>query len=155
MRILGIDYGRRRFGLSLSDETQSLASPLAPLRRETPDADLRAIAKIVSEHAVVEVVVGLPINMDGSQGEMCDEVGQFVSFLATRLRLAVHTFDERMTSMEAERVLIQGNVTRKRRRELRDGLAAVLILQGFLDRRRNTPLEGSDDENGRSVGSAF
>jgi putative Holliday junction resolvase len=137
MRVLGIDYGRRRLGVAISDEEQILASPLPPLTRTGSDDDLlRALGDLVNARSVGEIVVGLPINMDGSHGEMSEEVSGFAEELRRALRLPVHTFDERMTSMEADRVLIEANITRKRRKLLRDGLAAVLILQGFLDRRR-------------------
>ena len=117
MRILGIDYGRRHIGLAVSDEAGFLARPLDPYQRtHSLRKDLEHLARLVREFEAGTIVVGLPLNMDGSKGEM-----------------AVVVLDERLTSSEAERVLLEGNVKRKDRKRLSDGLAAALILQGYLD----------------------
>jgi len=141
MRVLGIDYGTKRLGLAVSDETGVLASPLPTLHRTEEAEDLRRIASIVAERGVTSIVVGLPINMDGTHGPMCQEVREFSARIANEIGVPVDTFDERLTSMEAERVLIEAGIQRKRRKGIRDGLAAVLILQGFLDRCRHTTSE--------------
>lgn len=132
MRILGIDYGRRRLGLALSDEDEILASPLPFLERCRIDHDLTSLSALIAEKNVERIVLGLPLNMDGSCGEMTNEVLSFAAALRERTRLPVETFDERLTSVEAERVLVQANLSRKRRKGLRDSLSAVLILQGYL-----------------------
>ena len=135
MRILGIDYGRRRLGLAISDETQTLASPLpVQYRRKTLAQDLRTLKELIAEWGIEQIVVGLPLNMDGSHGEMATESTEFANQLAAATGLPIDVMDERLTTAEAERVLIEGDVSRKKRRELRDGLAAVLILQSYLDR---------------------
>ena len=134
MRILGIDYGRRRIGLAISDEAQYIARPLDPYHRtHSRKRDLQAIARIAHEQEAGCIVFGLPLNMDGSRGEMVLEVEAFAKDLHPLVDLAIATTDERLTSVEAERVLLQGNVKRKDRKLLRDGLAATLILQGYLD----------------------
>jgi putative Holliday junction resolvase len=134
MRIVGIDYGRRRIGLAVSDEARFLARPLDPYARShSIKKDLTHLAKLVEEFQATIVVVGLPLNMDGSKGEMALEVEAFAKQLRQATDTDVVFFDERLTSSEAERVLLEGNVRRKDRRQLRDGLAATLILQGFLD----------------------
>jgi putative Holliday junction resolvase len=134
MRILGIDYGRRRIGLAISDESQYLARPLAAYTRtHSFRKDMEALSKMPRELGAGSIVVGLPLNMDGSKGEMALEVEGFVARLQEMTGLPVTVFDERLTSSEAERVLLEGNVKRQDRKQLRDGLAATLILQGHLD----------------------
>jgi putative holliday junction resolvase len=136
MRVLGIDYGRRRIGLAISDEAQFLARPLEPFYRTHSLAkDLASITRLARDLGAGTVVVGLPLNMDGSKGEMALEVEAFVTRLNESSGFDVLVFDERLTSSEAERVLLEGDVKRKDRKRLRDGLAATLILQGFLDSR--------------------
>ena len=135
MRLLGIDYGRVRFGLALSDEEEILASPLPVYTRNRSEReDIAFLAGLVRERGVKRIVIGLPINMDGSQGEMADEVLRFASSIERKTGIPVVTLDERLTSVEAERALIEGGISRKKRKELRDSLAAVLILQTYLDK---------------------
>lgn len=137
MRTLGIDYGTRRLGLALSDEDGILASPL-PVRTRTslPD-DLKFISELIDERRVERIVLGLPLNMDGTQGEMAHAVQEFADGLRSACSVPVVLFDERLTTSEAERVLVQADISRKKRKNLRDGLAAVLILQGYLDSQRH------------------
>ena len=133
MRILGIDYGRRRLGLALSDEDRILASPLPGHLRGRLGKDMAFLAGLAGEHHVTQAVIGLPRNMNGSLGEMARETLDFARALQEKLALPVIPFDERLTSSEAERVLVEANLSRRRRRSMRDSLAAVLILQGYLD----------------------
>lgn len=136
MRILGIDYGRRHLGLALSDEGETLASPLAVYSRRKLGQDLTFLARLIKAREVKKIVLGLPLNMNGSLGEMAKEVLTFVDALKEKINLPVDTFDERLSSAEAERVLIQADLSRKRRKTLKDSLAAVLILQGYLESQR-------------------
>jgi len=136
MRILGIDYGHKRLGLALSDEGETLASPLPVYQRRDTKEDHAFLAQLIEEREASRIVVGLPRNMDGSLGEMAKQVLAFVDALKEKVSLPVDTFDERLTTTEAERVLIQANLSRKRRKTLRDSLAAVLILQGYLESRK-------------------
>lgn len=138
MRILGIDYGQKRFGLALSDEERILASPLPPYQRRDLDQDLAFLTALVKEKQVGQIIIGLPRNMDGSLGEMAQEVLAFVDILKEKTNLPVDTFDERLSSAEAERVLIQADLSRKRRKTLKDSVAAVLILQGYLESLKKT-----------------
>lgn len=136
MRLLGIDYGRVRLGFALSDEGAVLATPLPhKLRSRSIDRDVRAIAQLASTHHVGCIVVGLPLHMDGSVGEMAEEATRFAEHVERGTHLPVELIDERMTTAEAERVLLEANMSRGKRRALRDGLSAVLILQSYLDRR--------------------
>jgi putative Holliday junction resolvase len=135
MRTLGIDYGRVRLGFALSDPDGILASPLPTLpRSRRASDDFHHIARFAREHGVARIVVGLPLLMDGTSGTMANEAKAFADLVARRTRLPVDLFDERLTSSEAERAMLEGNLSRERRKELRDGLAAVLILQAYLDR---------------------
>jgi putative Holliday junction resolvase len=139
MRILGIDYGRRRIGLAISDEAAFLARPLDPYQRtRSLQKDLGSLARLAREFEAGAIVVGLPLNMDASKGEMALEVEDFVAQLQQISQIRVIVSDERLTSAEAERVLLEGDVKRKDRKRLRDGLAAALILQGYLDSQSHT-----------------
>jgi len=139
MRLLGIDYGRRRIGLALSDESGILASPLPTyVRGRTEDRDIAVLVRLINKHGAANIVIGLPLNMDGSRGEMAREVEAFADRLRQRTGLKVEQFDERLTSSEADRVLLEADLSRRRRKELRDSLSAVLILQGYLDRRNSS-----------------
>jgi putative Holliday junction resolvase len=130
MRSLGIDHGSVRTGLALSDELGMFASPFETV--ETPKV-IDRIVQIVAEKKVHIIVVGMPRNMDGTYGPKCDEVKAFIEKLKTRCSIEIRTFDERLTTRSAERILIEADVSRKKRKELIDKVAAQQILQGFLD----------------------
>jgi putative Holliday junction resolvase len=132
--VLAIDYGRVRLGLAVSDEDGILASPLPAL--PAARGAVEAVAKVVVERDVDRIVVGLPLHMDGTAGEMAEEVKAFATRVAARTGRPIEFVDERWTSAEAERAMLEGNLPRSRRRALRDGLAAVLILQAYLGARR-------------------
>ncbi|MCS7198457.1 MAG: Holliday junction resolvase RuvX [Candidatus Bipolaricaulota bacterium] len=131
-RILGIDFGEKRLGLALSDESHTLASPLAVYERTDCERDLQFLRDLVAQYRITEIVLGLPVNMDGSLGPKAEQALEFKRLLEEHLKLPVSTFDERLTTVEAERVLLQANLSRKKRKAKRDTLAAVLILQGYL-----------------------
>lgn len=138
MRVLGIDYGRKRLGLALSDEGAVLASPLPTHSRpKRCREDLRFLTRLIEREHVARVVVGLPLHMNGSAGEMAVEATDFAGRLSHVAGIPVDVLDERMTTAEADRVLREANVPRSKRKPLRDGLAAVQILQCYLDRRRS------------------
>jgi len=148
MRVLGIDYGRRRIGLALSDEEGILASPLPTyVRGQSMKEDVVGLTSLIARHEVSAIVVGLPLNMDGSRGEMAYEAEAFANRIRQETGLPVDSFDERLTSSEAERVLLEADLPRRRRKALRDSLSAVLILQGHLDRRNwsSRPPNSADD----------
>jgi len=147
MRHLGIDYGRRRIGLALSDEGGVLASPLpCYVRSWSETRDVRALKRQITRLGAKAVVVGLPLNLDGSHGEMAREAAAFAGRLRDETGLPVELFDERLTSREANRVLLEANLSRRRRKELRDSLSAVLILQGHLDRLHAASARPTDPE---------
>jgi putative Holliday junction resolvase len=134
-RILGIDVGERRLGLALSDETSTLASPYGVYERSSLEADLAYLKKLITSQKISEIVLGLPINMDGSLGPKAQEILEFKKTLEEHLTIAVELFDERLTTAEAERVLLSADVSRRKRKSVRDALAAVLILQGYLQKK--------------------
>lgn len=134
-RLLGLDYGSRRIGMAVSDPLGITAQPLPPIVREGDEKDIDAIAAAVREHGVGGVVIGLPLHLDGREGAQALKAIRFGEKIRERLGLPVATWDERMTTAQAERHLIASGVGRARRKEIRDSLAAVFILQSVLDFR--------------------
>jgi putative holliday junction resolvase len=133
VRRLGLDVGDARIGLALSDETGTLASGLPTYERVGPRKDVRAIAELVREREVATVVVGLPLRLDGSIGPQAEKVLAFVESLRRALRVPVETWDERLTTVEAESLLREAGAKRRQRKASIDRVAAVLILQDYLD----------------------
>ena len=133
-RLLGLDIGAKTIGLALSDTRWAIASPLETIRRTRFRVDAERLFAIVDEHGVGGLVLGLPINMDGSEGPRCQSVRQFAANLLAIRELPIAFWDERLSTQAVERMLIQEvDATRKRRAELVDKLAAAYILQGALD----------------------
>ncbi|HHX96812.1 MAG TPA: Holliday junction resolvase RuvX [Clostridia bacterium] len=136
MRILGMDLGEKRIGLSLSDPLGITAQGLKTIKRTDLETDLQQLKEIIEEKKVKKIVVGLPRNMDGTLGPQAEKVKQFIAFLIQEISMEVVYWDERLTTIAAERVLIGGGVSRKKRKKFIDKLAAVIILQSFLDNSR-------------------
>jgi putative Holliday junction resolvase len=137
--LLGIDFGAKRLGLAISDESQTLAQGLASYMRQDLLHDLAHLKAVADEHKICQIVLGLPVNMDGSLGAQAQQIVQFKEQLAAALQIPIALFDERLTTNEAERVLLSANVRRRKRVGLRDQLSAILILQGYLDSQRQHP----------------
>jgi putative pre-16S rRNA nuclease len=135
-RIMALDVGGRRIGVALSDPTRVLASPLTTLRAEPRPRAISQIAELVAQHQVVEVVVGLPLTLSGEIGPQAKLVQAFVEELRAALAVPLHLFDERLTSVAAERLMQELGIKPDRRRERIDEVAASIILQDFLDSRR-------------------
>jgi len=135
-RLLGLDMGSKRIGVAVSDELQLTAHGLENIPARPPEKAMEVLHRLANEYNVKEMVVGLPVNMDGTSGAAAEAAETFARRLREALPVEVHLIDERLTSMQAERVLLEANLSRKKRKGLRDRLAAVLILQSFLDRRR-------------------
>lgn len=133
MRILGIDFGTRRFGLAVSDLLGCTAQPLTTLQRVDEAADLAALERIIAEQEVRRIVIGLPRNMDGKPAEHFAAVEQYCELLRQRFGLPVDTFDERLTTLQAERMLIAADASRGKRKQVIDKLAACIILQAWMD----------------------
>ena len=136
MRLLGLDVGDKTIGVALSDESATLASGLHTIRRTGLKKDLRELAELARGRDVGAVVVGLPRRLDGSEGPQAQKVRAFVQALQDAVKLPVVTWDERFTTVVAEQALIEGGVSRERRKGLVDKVAAVLILQNYLDYRK-------------------
>ena len=133
-RYLGIDFGTRRIGVAVSDELGLTAQPLPTIESSTDEETLRAIRGFIDQYGVLEVVVGLPKNMNGSLGPAAEQALAFAGRLQESGTAKVTMWDERLTSKAAERLLIEADLSRAKRKRHVDQMAAVLILQGFLDR---------------------
>ncbi len=134
-RILAIDYGRRKTGLALSDESGLLARPLTTLERHSRQSDLVRLRALVRKHDIVRIIVGCPLRLDGTPGEMAAEAAKWAARLGKDLGLPIELVDERLTSWEAEQMLAAR--PRRRRRPV-DEIAAAILLEGYLARRRET-----------------
>ncbi|MGD9538152.1 MAG: Holliday junction resolvase RuvX [Alphaproteobacteria bacterium] len=132
-RLLGLDVGTKTIGVAVSDERRVVASGRDTIRRTKLAKDLDALARLVDEDRVGGIVIGLPLNMDGSEGPRCQSVRQFAADLAKRIDLPIAFWDERLSTMAVTRTLLDADLSRKRRAEVVDKLAAVYILQGALD----------------------
>jgi len=137
-RLLGLDLGTRRIGVALSDPTGTLASPLSTLPHRSLRRDVERIGDLCREHEVSGVVVGWPRNMDGTAGPAAQQAEAFAEALREGVSIPVDLWDERLSTAAAERALLEGDVRRERRRDLRDQVAAALILQAYLDARRRS-----------------
>ena len=139
-RVLGIDYGRKQIGLALSDETNMLASPLETLVTKHPRAAITQLAKLIDEHHVTHVVVGLPLDQDGEAAALADEIKAWVRSLSKATPATFKFQDERFTSQWADQIIARAKPgqARKKQRKQRDAIAAQAILQDYLDAQRST-----------------
>ena len=136
MRMVGLDIGDVRIGIAVCDEREIIASGVETYRRTGDlDQDCAYIADRVRELSAERVILGLPINMNGTQGPACEKVRAFGEALSIRCPVEQDYFDERLTSAQANRVLISADVSRKKRKNVVDMLAAQLILQAYIDAR--------------------
>jgi putative holliday junction resolvase len=136
-RILGLDVGSKTIGLAVSDPLGITAQGLETLRRQNKRRDLGQLEALIRQYEVAEIVVGYPLRMSGLEGTQSEKMQAFAEGLRQRFRLPVHLWDERLSSAEANRVLRDSEMSIKRRGEVVDRLAAVLILQSWLDTRAN------------------
>ena len=135
MRIAALDVGEVRVGVAVSDELGITAQGVAVVRRVGGRRDLEAIADVLRPYAPDRLVVGLPLSMSGAEGPQAARVRAFANDIATHLGLPLEFWDERLTTVAAERTLLEADVSRRRRREVIDKVAATLILQGYLARK--------------------
>jgi putative Holliday junction resolvase len=136
MRVLAIDHGTKRVGLALSDETGTIALPLQFLDAEPAAKLFERLKEIADERKVEEIVVGLPRNMNGTYGPAAEKARDFVGALKQVLTVPIHTWDERLTTVQANRFLIDSGMRREKRKERVDQTAAAILLQSYLDRAR-------------------
>ena len=132
-RWLGIDVGSKTLGLALSDVTLTIATPLDTLRRRKFAGDAESLREIVERERIGGLVLGLPLNMDGSEGPRCQSVRQFARNLETRMDVPMTFWDERLSTAAVTRTLLDADASRRRRSEVVDKMAAAYILQGALD----------------------
>ena len=133
MRILALDHGTKRIGVAVSDETRTIAQPLEYILTEPFEGFLERLKTLLVEKEIDLVLIGLPRNMDGSYGPAAQKVEAFVAVLRSAITVPIRMWDERLTSSQANRILIQGNVRRDKRKEKVDKMAAAILLQSYLD----------------------
>ena len=137
MRLLGLDLGEKTIGLALSDTTLTVATPMETLKRGKFSADAARLERIIADQGVGGLVIGLPLNMDGSDGPSAQSARAFARNFAARSALPVTLCDERLSTAAVTRTLLDADASRKRRAALVDKMAAAYILQGALDRMRH------------------
>jgi putative Holliday junction resolvase len=134
-RILGLDVGSKRIGVAISDPLGITAQGLETLHRQNKRFDFSKLEQVIREHRVAEIVIGLPLRMVGGEGIQAEKMQAFADEIRRRFRLPVHLWDERLTSAQANRLLRETDMSIKRRGEVVDQMAAVLILQSWMDAR--------------------
>ena len=132
-RLLGVDLGSKTIGLAVSDPNLRVASPITTLRRVKMAVNVREIADVMNDRDIGGLVIGLPLNMDGSEGPRAQATRDWSVDIAERLEIPIAFWDERMSTMAVERIMIEADMTRKRRAEKIDQAAAAYILQSALD----------------------
>ena len=133
MRILAIDHGSKRIGIAISDELKMIAQPLEFIPAEPVASFVTRLEELILDKEVESILVVLPRNMDGTYGPAAEKVQAFVTTLKGVVSVPIKTWDERLTSAQANRILIQGNVRRDKRKEKVDAMAAAILLQSYLD----------------------
>lgn len=134
-RIMGLDVGDKTIGVSVSDLMGFTAQPITTVRRVSKKKDLEELFKIIKEKDVKKIVSGLPKNMNGTMGPQGEKVIKFCELLEEETGIKVEYWDERLSTVAAERSLLEGDISRQKRKKVIDMLAAVIILQGYLDRQ--------------------
>lgn len=136
MRILGLDFGDKRIGLAVSDRLLISAQGLDTYQVKNVREDLRFFRELVSEYEIEEIVIGLPLRMDGSEGTRAEKTKQFARWLEKNLKLPVFFWDERLTTQQASRILRQQKTKRRSKKNLEDQISAVIILSSYLEHKR-------------------
>lgn len=136
MRIMGLDIGTHTIGVAISDELGITAQGLKTVKRRSMEEDFKEIRTIIEHFKISKIVVGLPKNMDGTLGKQAGVVFQWIKDLKDRIQLPVVTWDERLSTVGASKVLLEADLSRRKRKKVIDKVAAVLILQGYLSQSR-------------------
>jgi len=144
-RVLGLDVGTRRIGIAVSDPLGITAQGLETLQRKTKREDFDRLRLVIREYDVQEIVVGLPLRMSGAEGTQAGKMQEFAEELRKRFKLPVHLWDERLTSAEANRLLRETDLSIEKRGKAIDRMAAVLILQGWMEGNRTSDLGSSSE----------
>ena len=134
-RVLGLDVGSKRIGLAVSDPLGITAQGIDTLHRQNKRSDFAQLEHVIREYKVAEIVIGLPLRMTGGEGIQAGKMQTFAEEIRRRFRLPVHLWDERLSSVQANRLLRETDMSIKRRGEVVDQMAAVLILQSWMDAR--------------------
>ncbi len=147
MRFLGLDVGDKRIGVAISDESALIASPRETIERTGNRKDIARLLELARREEVAEILVGMPFKLDGSSGPQAEKVSRFIEALRAETDIPITTWDERLSTVGAERALLEADVSRVKRRGAVDRVAAALILQSYLDARRATEpgKPGKDD----------
>ena len=142
MRYLGLDLGTRTLGVSISDTTFTIASPLKTIRFEDSNYDslLQKLLEIIKEYEVSKIILGLPKNMNNTMGERCQTTIEFKKLLEDNFNIEIILQDERLTTVEATNYMLEADISRKKRKKKIDSLAANIILQTYLDKERGGKL---------------
>ena len=138
MRAMGLDVGTKTVGIAVADELGFSAQPVTTVRRKNIKADLAEVARLIAEYQVTHLVVGLALNMNGSEGPRAEQCRKFGDAIGEVSSLPVIYWDERLTSVAAERSLLEADVSRAKRKQVVDQVAAVFILQGWLESQSPT-----------------
>ncbi len=138
MHIMALDVGKKRIGIALSDSEEILALPLLTLVRKELKSDLETIIALAHQRGVGTIVLGMPYLLDGREGKQAQSVREFMQQLAVKTDVPVETWDERFSTVAANKMLTESGIKKSKKKEHEDTLAAVFILQGYLDRRRNS-----------------
>jgi putative Holliday junction resolvase len=143
MRIMSMDIGSRTIGVAISDELGITAQGLKTIKRRSMEEDLKEISIIIAQFKIDRIVVGLPKNMDGTIGKQAELVLQWIKTAQEKINTPVETWDERLSTVEASKILLEADLSRKKRKGVIDKVAAVLILQGYLSQSRKQNDESS------------
>jgi putative Holliday junction resolvase len=136
MRIMGLDIGSRTIGVAISDESGMIAQGFSTIKRKSMEEDLKELSLIIAQFNIDKIVVGLPKNMNGTIGKQAEMVSQWIRTAQEKIPLPMLTWDERLSTVEASKILLEADLSRKERKGVIDKVAAILILQGYLDQSR-------------------
>ena len=134
-RILALDFGEKRIGIAVSDPLNIIAQSVGTIESKGIKNDLKKVGELVKEYEAGKIIVGLPLNMDGTEGKSANRAMDFVKDLKKEIQVEVEMLDERLTTAQGERIFLEADISRKKRKENLDKIAAQLILQSYLDSR--------------------
>jgi len=144
MRILGIDYGDKRIGLAVSDPLRVTAQAIGQYEVAGRKKDARYFRELVQKYGIAEIVIGLPLQMDGHQGDRVDKTKEFADWIGKCLNIPINFWDERLTTKQALRVLRQHKSSSRKKKKYKDQISAVIILSDFLESKRNEAIDSED-----------
>jgi putative Holliday junction resolvase len=136
LKLIGIDYGDKRIGIAMSDQLKMFANPVTVIQNKGTKKNLEAILEIIKSNNVNQIVIGFPLNMNGTEGERCVKTNEFIEELKTVFDGEIIKWDERLTTVSATKMLLESDMSRQKRKKVIDKIAACYILQGYLDRIR-------------------